>query len=493
MQPAGSASAVRLDGATLTSAGILAVARAARPVVVDPAARERVAAAYASVQQAVGRRTVYGRTTGVGAARHEVVLDLDLPSHGRRLLRSHAACVGPLEDPDTVRATLVVRLNQLLGAGAGVRPEVVDALAEALVRGALPDLHRWGGVGTGDLAALAELALTLLGELPWASVGLAPVGLETGDALALISSNALTVATSALAAVDLSALLSAGTVVAALTFCALQGSPEAYAEVVHAARPHPGAVAVAADLRTLLAHPEQARESRRLQDPYGLRALPQVAGAAVEAVEDLRMVTEVEANAAVENPLVRGDEIFHHGGFHTAALALALDRSRAALQPVAALSTARLGDLVDPQLSGLPAFLAASPAGSSGVMILEYVAHDALAELRALTGPLTAASAVLSLGLEEHASFSTQAARACARVVELFGLILATELVAAVRALRGQPDRLVDAPVRAAFDLCAAELPAETTDRVLGPDVTLAVALLPRLAGFVPSVQRPLA
>ena len=420
----------------------------------------------------------------MGAQRHEDVADRDLGGHGRRLLRSHAAGIGPVEGQDTVRATLLVRLNQLLAGGAGVRPEVADALREALDRGALPVLHRWGGIGTGDLSALAELGLTLLGELPWAGSGLEPVALGTDDALALISSNALTVGTSALACVDLQALMGAATVVAALSFCALQGNPEAYAAAVHDARPHPGALVVSADLRRLLGQPALSRPGRRLQDPYGLRALPQVAGAAVGALTDLRRVVDLEANAAVENPLVRGDDVFHHGGFHTAELALALDRVRAALLPALSLSAARLGDLVDPAMTGLPSFLTWGPAGSSGIMILEYVAHDALSELRALAAPLTAGSAVVSLGLEDHASFSTQAARAAARAVELVGLVLATELLAAVRALRAAPERLVDAPVRLAFDLCAADLSPDVEDRVLGPDLLRATRLLPQLGGL---------
>ena len=484
MKGAAQPAAIVLDGATLTCAQIDAVARRGARIRVDPAARSLVAQAHGSVELTVARRPVYGRTTGVGAQRHDVVPDADLAEHGRRLLRSHAAGVGPAEDQTTVRATVLVRLNQLLAAGAGVRPEVVDTLADALAQGALPHLHRWGAVGTGDLSSLAELALTLTGELPWASGALPPVPLDSGDALALISSNALTVATAGLAAVDLTRLVRAATVVGALSFCALEGSWEAYDARVHDARPYQGALVVAADLRALLGDPGLHRPARRLQDPYGLRAVPQVGGAATCALADLVSSVEVEVNAAVENPLVRGDDIFHHGGFHTAELALALDRARAALLPVAALSTARLGDLLDPQLSGLPAFLATGPSGSSGVMILEYVGQDLLAELRALTAPHTAGSAVLSLGLEEHASFSTQGARAAVRAAELFAVLLATELIAAIRALRAAPERLLDAPVADAFALCAEQLPPQTDDRLLGPDLMLAAALLPRLAAL---------
>lgn len=474
-----------LDGRTLTAASVDRAARGAA-VAVDAAALDRVAAAYETVQRVAGRRAVYGRTTGVGANRHEGVAGPGAAGHGLRLLRSHAACLGPVEDGVTVRAMLVARLNQLLTGGAGVHPRVAAGLIAALQEGALPTVHRLGAVGTGDLAPLAETALTLAGERPWSRGSLDPVPLDSGDALAFISSAALTIATAALAVAETGRLLRAADMVAALSFCALEGAAEAYAEPVHAARPHPGTVSVAAALRALLGHPDAARPARRIQDPYGLRTVPQVHGAAREAASHLEDVLGIELNAAAENPLVStsADDVFHHGQFHTAALALALDHLRAALLPVAALSAARLGDLVDPAISGLPAFLAAGPAGSSGVMIVEYVVQDVLAELRALAAPASTGTAVVSLGLEEHASFATQGARQATAAARALPLVLAGELVAAVRAQRMAADRLPDAPVRAAYDLAAAALDPEPLDRVLGPDLEAGVALLPALAAL---------
>jgi histidine ammonia-lyase len=168
----------------------------------------------------------------------------------------------------------------------------------------------------------------------------------------------------------------------------------------------------------------------------------------------------------------------HHGGFVTARLSATLDALRQATYPVVALSAARLSALVNPSLSGLPPFLASGPPGSSGVMILEYLAQDALARARILTTPVSTGHAVLSLGLEEHASFSTQAAWACEQIVELAPVVLACELVAAVRALRLDPDRLPTSPVRQVYDAAAAVLDEERADRPFDDDLAAAVRLV---------------
>ena len=324
-------------------------------------------------------------------------------------------------------------------------------------------MHITGTIGTGDLTALAEIALTLIGRRPWARGHVPPVVVGPGDALAFISSSAVTLARAVLACEELSRLLDASHVVAALSYCALGGSAEAFAEEVHARRPHPGAVRTAAEMRRILWHEGELSPGRRIQDPFGLRAFPQVQGAALDAVAQLRRVLEIEINAAAENPLIDVDSgaVFHHGQFSTAYPALSLDHVRAAVHHVAELSAARLGDLVEPDLTGLPAFLASGPAGSSGVMILEYVAHDALGRLRHSAGPVTLGTAVISRGLEDHASFSPHAAGSALAAAAAYRTMLACELVAATRALRmaGTPPR--GTVLAAAF--------ATSTDRL--PDI----------------------
>ncbi|MDN5920666.1 MAG: aromatic amino acid ammonia-lyase [Pseudonocardia sp.] len=475
-----------LEGSSLTTRIVGDVARATGPpeLVVDEAARRRVGLASALAADLSTHRVVYGRTTGVGANRDEQADGADLTGHGLRLLRSHAGGTGDRFDTAHVRATMLVRLNQLLTGYSGVSPVVVGALADALRTGALPVVHRLGAIGTGDLAPLAQIALALAGEGEWEGGAQgrapAPVPVDGGDALAFLSSNAATLADAAIAATRLDVILAASHVVAALSYLALEGSPEAYAEPVHRARPHPGQVRSAERMRDLLGMRDTPAKGRRIQDPFGLRAFPQVNGPALDALEYLHGVLDIEINAGSENPLisVQHGDAYHHAHFHTAYVATALDRARAGVHQVAELSAVRLGDLVEPDQSGLRAFLADGPAGSSGVMILEYVSHDALAALRQAALPATLGTAVVSRGLEDHASFSTQAARAAGDVADSYTRVLACELVAAVRALRMRGDDPSHLPLGPAFRRADEVLDRRTDDRPLADDLTAAAALI---------------
>lgn len=477
---------VLIDGTSLGRDEILLVARGGASVRLDPAARHRAQTSWETAEAVARRRHVYGRTTGVGANRQEEVGGDAVLGHGLRLLRSHAGGTGFELAADVVRATMVIRLNQLAAGGSGVHVRVLDALEQALDLGALPRVHRLGAIGTGDLTVLAEIALTLAGERPWSVGEVPPVALDTGDALAFMSSNAATLAESIIACADLQTLLRASHTVAALSFLALGGSAEAYAAVVHEARPHPGQQLCAAEMRRLLGLTGPPAAGRRIQDPFGLRAFPQVQGPALDSLEQLDQVLSVEVNARAENPLVsiESDDVFHHAHFHTAYVAVALDQARASVHQVAELSAARLGDLVEPTMTGLTPFLASGPAGSSGVMILEYVAHDALAQMRHAALPVTMGTAVVSRGLEDHASFSTQAARQAIVVVEAFRHVLACELVAAVRALRVQQPDLGDIPARSALERATRHLDPSLEDRSLGADLDRAADLLHELAAL---------
>lgn len=473
-------SLIRLDGSSLACADVVRVARRSAWVELDEAAVERAGEAYRIARDSGAKRAVYGRTTGVGANRHAVVDPDSADQHGLRLLRSHAGGTGEPQPDAIVRSALVIRLNQLAAAGSGVHPRLLRAVERALRVGAVPMVHARGAIGTGDLSALAEIALTLAGERPWAVGSLDPVPISPGDALAFISSNAVTLAESVLAWHDLRRLLHGSHVVAALSYCALGGSPEAFAEAVHAARPHRGSVRCAAHLRRLLMPDGDPAPGRRLQDPFGLRAFPQVHGPALDAVDALEGVLTIDLNAAAENPLIdiATESVHHHGQFSTAYLALALDGLRAALHHVAELSAARLSDLVEPDLTGLPPFLAAGPAGSSGIMILEYVSHDAMGQLRHAAAPVTLGTAVISRGLEDHASFSTQAARSTSAAGHAYRTVLACELLGAVRALRMAKAELPDAPVAAAFELACARLPFVEEDHQLSGEIALAERII---------------
>jgi histidine ammonia-lyase len=419
--------ALVLDGKSLTCGQVAAAARGRLRVELGRRGRQRARAAADVAALVAGRREVYGRTTGVGANRGLTVSTEDAARHGLRLVRSHAGGGGPLVAPELGRAMLVVRVNQIAAGGSGVDPGVLDALIECVNRGLSVPVPVYGAIGTGDLTALAMTALCLLGERDWRPAVADPprFALASADASAFMSSNAATLGEAALACHDLSGLLRAAIPVAALSHLAVDASAEPYAAAVHDARPHHGQQAVAAALRTLLADP--SRRAARIQDPYGYRALPQVHGPAVDAVRQAEQTVTSELNAAAENPLidVTGQTVWHNGNFHTAYVGLALDATRAALFQAAALSAARLGTLVEPAFTTLAPFLATESPPSSGIMILEYVSHSAIADIRRLAAPAALGSAVLSRGVEEHAGFATQSARATTDVIDAYRIVLA--------------------------------------------------------------------
>ncbi|MEW2082619.1 aromatic amino acid ammonia-lyase [Streptomyces sp. NPDC005283] len=476
---------VVLDGQCLPVADIVRLADGTARPVPGSEAIKRVEVSWDAARELAASGRVYGRSTGVGANRNEDVPTGAAADHGLRLLRSHAGAIGDPLPARQVRAMLAVRANQLLAGGAGLRPGVVTALCEALQSGAYPVVNEFGSVGTGDIAALAQMGLALAGEHPWEG-GPPPEAqaLDNNDALALISSNALTLGQAALALDELRALVSATELVAALSLLAVDGSYEAYAEPVHAARPHPGTYAVAARMRRMLGAPERPTPPLgRIQDPYGFRCLPQIHGPAQDAADALERTLAVEINAAAENPLIRAADMaaYHHGGFYMAQLALDLDHFRLAISQTARLSTSRLSALNEPAFTRLRPFLADTEAASSGVMILEYAAGAALGDLRAFSAPASLGHAVLSRGVEEQASFASLAARRTLRAGGAYRLVVGCELVAAVRALRQRglrPDP--DLPVGRAFELAEAALDDELADRPLTEDVTAAAALLDR-------------
>ncbi|MET7774455.1 aromatic amino acid ammonia-lyase [Streptomyces mirabilis] len=516
---------VVLDGCSTGVTDIVWLADGAARPVPGTEAMKRVEQSWDAARQIAATGRVYGRSTGVGANRNEDVPTEAAAEHGLRLLRSHAGAIGEELPARQVRAMLAVRANQLLAGGAGLRPTVVTALCEALETGAYPVVNEFGSVGTGDIAALAQVGLALVGEHPWrgpeqgaspqvqapsvqpqgpsplglgervtsfgeevSSVGQGlppePQPLDNNDALALISSNALTLGQSALALDELRGLIEATQVVAALSLLAVDGSHEAYAAPVHAARPHKGSVEVARRMRELIGAADRPTPPLgRIQDPYGFRCVPQIHGPAQDAADALEEVLVVEINAAAENPLISPEDMaaYHHGGFYQAQLALALDHFRLAVTQVARLSTSRLSTLNEPAYTRLRPFLADQEPASSGVMILEYAAAAALGDLRAFSAPASLGHAVLSRGVEEQASFASLAARQTLRACGAYRLVVGCELVSAVRALRQRdlrPDP--ELPVGRAMELAESVLGLDQTDRPLTDDVTAAAALLDR-------------
>jgi histidine ammonia-lyase len=272
--------------------------------------------------------------------------------------------------------------------------------------------------------------------------------------------------------------------VAALSFEALEADPIVLDPRVQAALGAPGQAAVAARMRELLAGAELVPDApdRLVQDPYPFRVLPQVDGVTQGALWTLDEVVRRELNARPENALVEAGRTLPTGNFHNAELAAALDSMRNALAQSASLIAARVSALLDPRMTGLPPFLADSPGKDSGMMLLEYTAHSAAAEIRSLAMPSGTQTTWASLGVESHASLSSIAVRRTADALEALRVLVATELVVAFRAIRHAGRTPAGAGTRRMFELADEVLPGGLEDRAFGRDVELAYAALERWA-----------
>ena len=472
---------------TGTIADVVMLADRRDRVAISPEVLDVVGRAYERAADLSARFPTYGRTTGVGANRSTPVLPGD-KDFGMRLLRSHAADAGDPLDARTVRAMLAVRLVQLCIPGAGLDPKILDGLERMLNEDALPDLLHYASIGTGDLAALAGTALTLIGERP-ASAPLTPMGPWGADsALPFMSSSALTVGRSCLAVSELARLERASSVIYTLSFLALDGNPSAFSAAAARAAAAPRVEHVATRLRCLFSDAGGPDHNpARIQDPYGLRVYPVSQASVVASLDSLVGQLERTLNTAQENPLfdIDGDEVVHHGAFYQASLSLELDGTTLALALTAPITHSRIRMLNDPETNGRNAFLAAGEDGASGLMMVEYVAAGAIAEIRAAAQPASVGTLVLSRGMEEDATFASQSALQLERSVAAYRVLLCCELVGAVRLLRqrGLDDRFTGVTGEALA--LAAGLPWNDDDRDLRGDLAAAGLLLDDLGCLV--------
>ena len=479
-----------LDGASLDLDGLESVALG-RPVALADSARLAVRAARRVVDEAVSQgAVVYGVTTGFGNFA-DVHIPLDrLRELQLNLLRSHAAGVGePLGEPET-RALMLLRANVLAKGFSGVRLETLELLLQLLNRRVHPVVPSQGSVGaSGDLAPLAHLALPLVGEgecsfegrrLSGAealrAAGLRPITLEPKEGLALINGTQLMTAVGGLAVLRAQRLARAADVLGALTLDSLLGTDVAFDPRIHAARPHTGQRAAARNLKKLLAGSalrESHRHCGRVQDAYSLRCMPQVHGAARDALGYAGRTHLVEMNAATDNPMVFAEtgEILSGGNFHGQPVALASDIVAIAAAQLAAISERRTERLVNPSLSGLPPFLAREGGLHSGLMMAHVTAAALTSEMKTLAYPASVDSIPTSAGKEDHVSMGPGAAWKASRAVSNLSRVLAVELLAACEAVEfHRPVRSSEA-LEAVVALVRESVPNHGQDRVLGPEI----------------------
>lgn len=460
-------------------------------VVIAAAALARVAASRRVIERVIAQgEAVYGVNTGFGQLSNISIAAEDIAQLQRNLLRSHACAVGEPFAADVVRAMMLLRANALVKGHSGVRTETVQLLVDCLNRGIAPRIPSQGSLGaSGDLAPLAHLALVLTGEgevlregraYPAGDalreVGLAPIALEPKEGLALINGTQAMTAVGALSVMRARFLSQAADGVAALTFEALRGVRDAFDEGLHLLRPHPGQMAAAKAMRTWLdgSGLTTAQGELRVQDAYSLRCIPQVHGATRDALAYIWRVLAVELNAATDNPLVLGgsDKIVSGGHFHGQPVALALDFLKLAAAELASISERRVERLVNPHLSGLPAFLARNPGLSSGLMIIQYVAASLVSENKVLAHPASVDSIPSSAGQEDHVSMGTTAARHAALIVDNVARVLAIEAIAAAEAISQQgANRQMARRTRELWSRVRSLSPEVVEDRSLSSDI----------------------
>jgi histidine ammonia-lyase len=468
--------ALHINGNDLTLEAVREVAADHRPVLLSADAREGVDRARAVVDDIVAsNKLAYAVTTGVGKLSDVRIAGDQIRELQVNLVRSHAVGVGePLSASET-RAMMLLRANSLAKGYSGVRALVVDTLCEMLNRGVIPFVPSQGSVGaSGDLAPLAHLALALIGEGECIDVSgkriasadalkqaqIKPLLLEAKESISLINGTQGMLAVGTLALLAAETLVDSADVLGGLCCDALQGTDAAFDERIHKARPHSGQMKTAANLRKML-EGSQIRESHRtcgrVQDAYSLRCIPQVHGAVRDTLTHCRGVFEVEANSAVDNPLVflashvgtaalgrpaeqgsagLGGDVISGGNFHGEPLAFALDFLAIALGALAGISERRIERLVNPALSeGLPPFLAQGAGLNSGFMMAQVTAAALVSENKVLAHPASVDSITTSGNKEDFVSMGMTAANKLRRIVENTRNVLAIEAMAVAQAI----------------------------------------------------------
>ena len=476
---------IKLDGSSLTLEEVVAVAEGAAPVRIASAALVRMQISRDRVDAAAcGTKAVYALNTGVGLLAN-IRLDEDqIEAMQINLVRSHCCGVGAPLPAAVVRGMMLIRANVLAKGLSGIRPVVAERICDLLNHGITPVVPSRGSVGaSGDLAPLAHMALTLIGEGRAAyrgevlsaadcldRAGLKPLVLLGKEGISLLNGTQAMLSIGCLRLKELEGLFKAAQTTAALSLEALRGTAAAFDARLHAARPHPGQVKSAVHLTELLQAstiPRTHGEGSRIQDAYCLRCIPQVHGAVWDTLAYARRVFEIELIGATDNPLVFDDAIVSGGNFHGAPLALALDYLAIALCQLAGISERRTERLLNPSLNeGLPAFLASRAGIESGMMMAQVTAAALVAEMRVLASPASTGSIPTSGNQEDFVSMGMTSALKLEQAAGLARMVIAIELLAATRALdlRGDTSTPPLEQARASF---RARIPAWQDDCVL--------------------------
>ena len=485
---------MELKGERISLVQLAAVALGGEAIRISRGARPRILASRKTIEQIAERDVVvYGVNTGFGKLSEVRISHGELRQLQLNLVRSHACGIGnPLSEAE-VRAMMVLRANVLALGFSGIRFDVIELLCEMLNRRICPVVPEKGSVGaSGDLAPLAHLALSLIGEGEAFFKGkrmnsaealrrgqLKPAQLEAKEGLALLNGTQAMHAVGGLALLRAKRLVRVADVAGAMSLEALKGTPVAFDLRLQDARPHPGQKAVAKHLLTLMKS-SQIRKSHiesdpRVQDAYSLRCMPQVHGAVRGALEHCEDVLLIESASATDNPLVfvETGEVISGGNFHGAPLALAFDYAAIAIADLMSMSERRTDRLLNPDKNeGLPAFLARKPGVESGFMTAHVAAASLLNEARVLAHPASVDNITTSGGKEDHVSMGMTSALKLRAIVDLAENLLAIELLAAAEGLEHRRPLKAGVGVERAFAALRKIAPPLLQDRPLSRDIS---------------------
>ncbi|MDF2396678.1 histidine ammonia-lyase [Pseudomonas sp. 3MA1] len=475
---------------------VVAVARHGAQLELSAQAWARIDNAQAIVRQVVdsGERA-YGISTGLGALCNVLLAGEQLSQLSRNTLLSHACGVGPALADEQTRAILCAAIINYSHGKSGIHRQVVQALLNLLNRGITPQVPSQGSVGY--LTHMAHIGIALLGvgqvsyrgrivsaEQALAEEGLQPVQLGAKDGLCLVNGTPCMTGLSCLALADASRLLQWADVIGAMSFEAQRGQIDAFDAQIIALKAHPGMQVVGSNLRALLDGSEVIASSRgiRTQDALSIRSIPQVHGAARDQLAHAVRQVEIELNGATDNPLLLGTpdhyRVVSQANPHGQSVALAADLLAIAMAEIGSIAERRLDRLINPHVSGLPAFLVSEPGVNSGMMIVQYVAASLCAQNRQLAQPAVLDNYVTSGLQEDHLSLGTNAALKLHQVLENCTQILAIEYLLAAQAFEFLKAQRFGTGTGIAWCLLRERVPAYDQDRWLAPDIASAAALL---------------
>ncbi len=499
----------------LTLAQLRAVYEAPARIELSAATLARIDRSTAAITRIVDSgETVYGVNTGFGLLANTSIARHDLDELQRNLVLSHACGVGPLLPDAIVRLIMVLKINALSRGASGIRRQTIEMLVKLIDAEIYPCIPSKGSVGaSGDLAPLAHLSAVLLGigeahvggkkvtaKTALSKADLTPLTLGPKEGLALLNGTQVSTALALAGLFETEKVFAAAIVAGVMSTDALKGSDVPFDARIHELRGQPGQIAVAARLRELMAQSE-IRESHRapgaddkVQDPYSFRCQPQVMGAALDVIKAAARTLEIEANGVTDNPLVLSDtEVVSGGNFHAEPVAFAADQLALALAEIGNISERRLAVLVDPKMSGLPAFLVKESGLNSGFMIAQVTAAALVAENRMLSHPASVDTVPTSANQEDHVSMATHGARRLLDMAENAATVTAIELLAATQGLEfHKPLKTSPTLEDAAHGIRALVKPYER-DRYFAPDIAAITAhvraghLRPFAATLLPS------